>query len=51
MPDWHEVSGRVISDMEFEAKASSRDQLYQELAQTYEIVFDSQVRDLLSAAE
>jgi hypothetical protein len=51
IPDWQEVSGRVISDMEFEARASSRDQLYQEIAQNYEIVFDSQVRDLLSAAE
>jgi hypothetical protein len=51
IPDWREVSGRVISDMEFEARASSRDQLYQEIAQNYEIVFDAQVRDLLSAAE
>ena len=51
VPDWREVQARVISDMEFEAKASSRDQLYQEIAQTYEIVFDSQVRDLLSASE
>jgi hypothetical protein len=51
IPDWREVQGRVIGDMEFEAKASSRDQLYQEIAQTYEIVFDSQVRDMLSAAE
>ncbi|MCJ7755963.1 MAG: peptidylprolyl isomerase, partial [Thermoanaerobaculales bacterium] len=51
VPEWREVKGRVVSDMEFEAKASSRDQLYQEIAQTYEIVFDSQVRDLLSASE
>jgi len=51
LPDWREVQARVISDMEFEARASSRDQLYQEIAQNYEIVFDSQVRDLLSAAE
>jgi hypothetical protein len=51
IPDWREVQGRVISDMEFEARASSRDQLYQEIAQNYEIVLDAQVRDLLSAAE
>ena len=51
IPDWREVSGRVIGDMEFEAKASSRDQLYQEIAQNYEIVFDGQVRDLLDSAE
>ncbi len=51
IPDWREVSGRVIGDMEFEAKASSRDQLYQEIAQNYEIVFDGQVRELLDSAE
>lgn len=51
IPDWREVAGRVISDMEFEAKASSRDQLYQEIAQNYEIVVDSQVRDLLESVE
>ncbi len=41
----------MLSDMEFEAKASSRDQLYQEIAQTYEIVFDSETRDLLESVE
>ncbi len=51
VPNWQEVGGRVISDMEFEAKASSRDQLYQEIAQNYEIVFDGQVRDLLETIE
>lgn len=51
VPDWREVSGRVISDMEFEARASSRDQLYQEIAQNYEIVLDGQVRDLLEPVE
>ena len=51
VPNWREVGGRVISDMEFEAKASSRDQLYQEIAQNYEIVFDGQVRDLLETLE
>ena len=51
IPDWREVAGRVISDMEFEAKASSRDQLYQEIAQNYEIVVDNQVRDLLESVE
>jgi hypothetical protein len=51
IPDWREVAGRVISDMEFEAKASSRDQLYQEIAQNYEIVFDGQVRDILESVE
>ena len=51
IPDWREVEGRVVADMEFEARTSSRDQLYQEIAQNYQIVFDAQVRDLLNPAE
>jgi len=51
VPEWREVAGRVISDMEFEAKAASRDQLYQEIAQNYEVVLDGQVRDFLESAE
>jgi hypothetical protein len=50
IPEWREVGARVINDMEFEARASSKDQLYQEIAQNYEIVFDSQVRDFLENA-
>ncbi len=51
IPEWREVGGRVISDMEFEAKAASRDQLYQEIAQNYEVVLDGQVRGFLESAE
>ena len=51
IPDWREVAARVVSDMEFEAKATARDQLYQEIAQNYEIVLDGQVRGLLETAE
>jgi len=51
VPEWREVAGRVISDMEFEAKASARDQLYQEIAQSYEVVLDRQVRGFLESAE
>jgi peptidyl-prolyl cis-trans isomerase C len=51
IPDWREVSGRVVSDMEFEAKASARDQLYQEIAQNYEVLLDGQVREFLDSAE
>jgi hypothetical protein len=51
VPDWREVGGRVISDMEFEAKAATRDQLYQEIAQNYEVVLDGQVRGFLESAE
>lgn len=51
IPEWREVAGRVISDMEFEAKASARDQLYQEIAQNYEVFLDSEVRGFLESAE
>ena len=50
LPEWREVAGRVISDMEFEAKASSKDQLYQEIAQNYEVFLDSEVRAFLESA-
>jgi hypothetical protein len=51
VPEWREVAGRVINDMEFEARAASRDQLYQEIAQNYEVFLDGQVRDFLESAE
>jgi hypothetical protein len=51
IPDWREVSGRLVGDMEFEAKAAARDQLYQEIAQNYEVVLDGQVRNFLESAE
>jgi hypothetical protein len=50
VPEWHEVAGRVISDMEFEAKASAKDQLYQEIAQNYEVFLDGEVRAFLESA-
>ena len=40
----------MISDMEFEAKASAKDQLYQEIAQNYEVFLDNEVRVLLESA-
>jgi len=50
VPEWREVAGRVISDIEFEAKASAKDQLYQEIAQNYEVFLDSEVRAFLESA-
>jgi len=51
VPEWREVASRVIGDMEFEAKASSKDQLYQEIAQNYEVFLDGEVRAFLESAE
>ena len=51
VPEWREVASRVIGDMEFEAKASSKDQLYQEIAQNYEVFLDGEVSAFLESAE
>ena len=51
IPEWSEVGHRIVSDMEFEAKASARDQLYQEIAQNYEIVLDGSARSVLESVE
>ena len=51
IPEWREVVYRVINDMEFEAKAAARDQLYQEIAQNYEVFLDNEVREFLESAE
>jgi hypothetical protein len=50
VPEWQEVVRRVISDMEFEAKAAARDQLYQEIAQNYEVFLDNEVREFLESS-
>ena len=50
VPEWREVAMRVINDMEFEAKAAARDQLYQEIAQNYEVFLDNEVREFLESA-
>jgi hypothetical protein len=50
IPEWTEVRARVVGDMEYEARAAAREQLYQEIAQSYQIVLDRPVRELLEAA-
>lgn len=50
LPELAEVSGRVLSDMEYEAGRAAKEQLYQEIVQTYQVVLDRPVRDLLEAA-
>ncbi len=49
IPDVKDVAPRVINDMEFEARNAAREQLYQEIAQTYQIMLDRPVRELLAA--
>ncbi len=51
IPEWTEVRGRIINDMEFEARNSAKDQLYQEIAQKYEVVLDGTAREVLESTE
>jgi len=51
IPAWTEVGRRVVSDMEFEARNSARDQLYQEIAQNYEFLLDSSAQSVLESVE
>lgn len=50
IPPWTEVRAMVVRDMEYEARNATREQLYQEIAQSYQIVTDSQVAQVLESA-
>jgi hypothetical protein len=50
IPEPNEVSARIVGDMEYEARTAAKEQLYQEIAQNYQIMLDRPVRDLLEAA-
>ncbi len=50
IPELTEVVQRVLNDMEYEAGQAAREQLYQEIAQSYQIVLDPPVRALLDAS-
>ncbi|MGD8439011.1 MAG: peptidyl-prolyl cis-trans isomerase, partial [Holophagae bacterium] len=47
VPSWTEVRPSVVRDMEYEATTAAKEQLYQELVQTYRIVTDAEVAALL----
>jgi hypothetical protein len=48
---WTEVRNRIVVDMEYEASSAAKEQLFQEIAQNYQIVFDRTVREFLQAVE
>ncbi len=50
IPEPKEVSARIMGDMEYEARTAAQEQLYQEIAQNYQIMLDRPVRDVLEAA-
>jgi len=47
IPEWTEVRGRVVTDMEYEARNAAKEQLFQEIAQQYQVIFDGEVRALV----
>jgi hypothetical protein len=49
IPEPKEASSRIINDMEYEARNAAKEQLYQEIAQSYQIMLDGQVREVLEA--
>jgi hypothetical protein len=51
LPEWNEVRSRVATDMEYEARNAAKEQLFQEIAQQYQVLFDSDVRSLLESVE
>ncbi len=47
IPEWSEVRARVVTDMEYEARSAAREQLFQEIAQQYQVIFDDEVKALM----
>ena len=51
LPEWTEVRSRVVTDMEYEAGNAAKEQLFQEIAQQYQVLFDNQVRSLIESVD
>jgi hypothetical protein len=49
VPGWTEVRTTVVRDMEYEAANAAKEQLYQEIAQSYRVVTDAEVARLLES--
>jgi hypothetical protein len=49
IPDWTEVRDQVVTDMEYEARNAAKEQMFQEIAQQYRIVFDDDVKGLMES--
>ena len=47
LPELEEVLAKVLSDLEYETGRASKEVLFQEIAQTYQVVLDDTVRDVL----
>jgi hypothetical protein len=51
IPEIAAVRSRVVTDMEYEARTAAREQLYQEIAQGYQLLLDPEVRELLGPGD
>jgi hypothetical protein len=49
IPEWSEVRSRVTTDMQYEAGNAAKEQLFQEIAQQYQVLFDNNVRALMES--
>lgn len=49
VPELSEVRGQVLADMEYEARNAAREQMFQEIAQQYRIVFDNDTKALMES--
>lgn len=49
IPEWSEVRSRVATDMQYEAGNAAKEQLFQEIAQQYQVLFDNNVRALMES--
>lgn len=51
LPELDEVVSEVLADMEYETGRASKEVLFQEIAQTYQVVLDDTVRELLDSEQ
>ncbi|MEE4273660.1 MAG: peptidylprolyl isomerase [Thermoanaerobaculales bacterium] len=50
VPSWTEVRSQVARDIKYEAATAAKEQVYQEIAQSYRVVTDAEVAALLESA-
>ncbi len=51
IPDWTEVSDRLVSDMQYEGRKAAEDQFYAEILPRYQVVFSEGVAALLEGSD
>ena len=46
-----QIRDRIVNDMVFEAKRAAKEQFFQEILQTYEVVVDAEVQRIVEGGE